>query len=123
MDQPSFNRALYLSKVNIKRLPNQWNALIGLTTKGCKNARIFHYTTVRFPERNDTVFHEIVKNIKYSGEPNVDELKKVIASGYPWANLSSTRYRYAIGDYSGMVSSCCSKFMKILLRQKQGKMQ
>jgi hypothetical protein len=102
-DQPPFHRALRDCNITIAKLDPQWNALIGLISSGVKGARIMHYTTMRFENRNDTVFHSLVKDAKRNGEVNVEKLLQVMRSGYPWTDDNSIKYKYAVGDYTGTI--------------------
>jgi hypothetical protein len=46
--------------MQVTPLSPQWNALIGMYTGGVRNARVMHFSTIRFEQRDDTVFHRIV---------------------------------------------------------------
>ena len=108
-DQPSFNHAVIKSDVSVTPLKPQWNALIGLSTKGVKKAKVMHYTTVNFDTRNDTLFHYLVKNIKKTGCVDDDSLIDLITSGYPWTNQYSIKLKCATGNYFAAAKIACAK--------------
>jgi hypothetical protein len=119
-DQPPLHRALSAVRLKVRQLPPQWNALIGMYTGGVRGARVMHFSTIRFEERDDTVFHRIVKNVKNTGVVDVGALRNVIATGYPWTNQSSVRLRYAVGDYQGMLAAALRRGVRMLMGKSAG---
>jgi hypothetical protein len=119
-DQPPLHRALVHQRFNPQRLDPQWNALIGMSSAGVKGARIMHFSTIRFDQRDDTVFHRVVKDVKQSGKVDVDALREVMVTGYPWTNKDSIRLRYAVGDYTGALTAAARRSMRMLSARKNG---
>jgi hypothetical protein len=116
-DQPALHRALLATGMQVTPLSPQWNALIGMYTGGVRNARVMHFSTIRFEQRDDTVFHRIVKGLKHSGELDVGALKAVMESGYPWTDSDSLRLRFAVGDYPGTVRAVLRRVLKAVSRK------
>ncbi|TCD48550.1 putative nucleotide-diphospho-sugar transferase [Chlorobium sp. N1] len=83
-DQPPFHKAIEEPGLAIKILPPQYNALISMYNAGVYKARIMHYSTIRFEERDDTIFHGLVKEIKKTGHIDLEPIARLSKTWYPW---------------------------------------
>jgi hypothetical protein len=99
-DQPPMHEAIRQSNITVKELAPEYNMLISIQ-KGvaAKTAKVYHYSTVRFDSRNDTYFHDIIKQMKISESINWALLSSVLSSKYPWTNHDSLRLNWATGNY------------------------
>ena len=88
-DQPGLNYAnLQLGHV-IQELPPQWNALSALHTSAIWRAKVIHYTSIRFEERDDVEFIRIAKSLRSTGSIDQRRLLTVLRTGYPWTDRNS----------------------------------
>lgn len=119
-DQPALNYTNQLFGSPIQELIPQWNALVAMHQGGVRRARIIHYSGIRFEQRDDTVFHGIVKDVRRRGVVNHEALRDVMRTGYPWTDRASFRKRIAVGDYLGLGSVAFERACR-LIRNSRGR--
>lgn len=84
-DQPSMHQAIKLSQLKVIPLNWEFNILTNLTPrKKFRQPKIFHISTVRFQERDDTLFHGLIKSIKNGNPIDWGLIDKIRDSNYPW---------------------------------------
>lgn len=112
-DQPAMHEAIRLSNLDVLTLSPEWNVLIGMQTgRGARTPIVYHYSTVKFEERSDSHFIDIVKSIKLNkGEFDFGLVKEVIESRYPWTNQYSLRLNWSVGHYSQFIKSLFNKIL------------
>jgi len=113
-DQPPMHEAIRVTKIKVGVLEPVWNVLVTLH-KGrvAKNAKIYHVSTVRFDERNDTHFHSIIREMKLNERINWNLLEAVRASKYPWTNHSSLKLNWGVGNYKVVAVLIFKKVMSL----------
>jgi hypothetical protein len=110
-DQPPFHKAIEEMKVSIKVLPPQYNALISMYNSGAYKARIMHYSTIRFNERDDTIFHNVVKEIKKSRTIDIASIAQLSKTHYPWTQ-PSLKKALAARNFPMILQSIEAKLLK-----------
>jgi len=98
-DQPALNYANQRLGGVIRELPPQMNALFPAFLGGVKGARVLHYIGIRFEERDDTIFHRVVKHLRAEGQIDEEALVETTRTGYAWTDRRSLRYHWALGNY------------------------
>jgi hypothetical protein len=99
-DQPPMHEAIRQTGISVYAMEPSWNILVGMQTgRGGKTPKVYHYSTIRFLERDDTYFHRIVKSMKKSHQVDWNLIQKVIDRKYPWTNEKSLKLHLQLGNY------------------------
>lgn len=100
-DQPAMHEAIRLTNdIKINELDPSYNILLS-TQKGigCRNPKVYHINTIRFEERDETVFHALIKNMKANSYIDWGVIDGLVETKFPWTNESSIRLNLASGRY------------------------
>lgn len=103
-DQPALHMALQQAPVQFRLLPPKWNAMISLYTGGSYKPKIVHFSTIRFDERNDTIFHDMVRRIRIDGRVELDELERARARQFYWTDRESVAKQLRTGNVDRAVA-------------------
>jgi hypothetical protein len=104
-DQVFLNSALHESGVEISWLSPTFNAQIWAKTYHAIRPHIFHVFSGNFEERDDTVLHLLAKNLKQTGELDMDGIDAFMKSGNPWTRLSRPGQFIALGKPVSAIAS------------------
>ena len=109
-DQPSMHQAIKLSQLKVSPLNWEFNILTNLTPKQkFKQPKIFHISTVRFQERDDTLFHGIIRSIKNSAAIDWELIDKIRKSNYPWNDGGTIKRGWISNNYKMIISGIAKK--------------
>ncbi len=98
-DQPAFNRAVAATPARLTILPATYNAQIPMNAIAVRGAKIVHYYSGNFANRDDTIAHPVGQRLKSSGTLDLQALRAAINSCNPWTRVDSYRKAVATRRY------------------------
>ncbi|WP_417535534.1 glycosyltransferase [Methylophaga sp.] len=114
-DQPPMHEAIRRENIKVNSLGPEWNMLIGLQKgNGAKHPRVYHYSTIRFEDRDDTYFHRVIKKMKSDEMIDWPLINHIINTRFPWTNHDSIRLNFATGNYGKALALIYKKILKKL---------
>lgn len=115
-DQPALHQALRNLNISVDRMSPNLNILLNIPPNHkIRDPFIFHMSTIRFEERVDTLFHHLVKSLKYAGVIDYSDLDYIRRHKYPWMSRESIRLAWYSGDYKLLVKNIFHKIFGIFL--------
>lgn len=112
-DQPPLNIALRDTEIEFSLLEPRYNFLLSMYVTAAHNPSIVHYSTVRFFERNDTVFHRLVRSIIDKNDLCENEIQNICSSRYFWNDRQSIRRIISAQRWEMLPSALIQKFKTI----------
>lgn len=112
-DQPPLNLTVRKVDIDVKLLPPRYNFLIGMYQGGAYLPHIVHVSTTNFEQRNDTIFHDLIRSI-HSGNTLKNESIEVISkSGYYWTDRKSIKNVMHSKKWSMLPEAIFGRFLRI----------
>jgi len=90
-DQPALNLAVREIDLSAKLLPPQYNFLLGMYRGGAYLPYVVHVSTTNFDQRNDTVFHGLIRSVHSGYKLSNDDVASISNSGYYWTDKKSIK--------------------------------
>jgi Glycosyl transferase family 8 len=115
-DQPPLNVTTRYVDLNIILLPPQFNFLIGMYRGGAYLPHVVHVSTTNFDQRNDTVFHDLIRSVHSGYTLSNDDVAKISDSGYYWTDRKSIKNVIYSKKWTMLPTAVSGRILKIFER-------
>ena len=112
-DQPPLNLAVRDVDLITKLLPPQYNFLLGMYRGGAYLPHVVHVSTTNFDQRNDTIFHNLIRSIHSGNILKNEIIEELSASGYYWTDRKSVKNVIYSKKWSMLPEAIFGRFLKI----------
>lgn len=111
-DQPALNVAVTQAPIGFQLLPAKWNAMISLYSGGSFRPKIVHFSTIKFDQRNDTIFHDMIRRIRIDRKVDLGPLELARKRQFYWTDQDSVFYQLKTGNVDKAIANAVRRLLK-----------